>query len=209
MMTYRTVAGTEDWDPPEDGLNLRWWQRSSVFSQIMTAHGCARTGWSYQGLDLPPWSTQLAGTWVSGRDIRTWWRGAYGLAWELEQQPPETRTLICHSHGGQVGVLVAWILRESGGLARLVTVCTPRRRAMRQYYEAVDCPWLHIYNTNLWANRMQWLGARAAGWTMPAPAENVCVKGIGHSALLREPDRFAAVYQDVLLPFLRGLPQRP
>ena len=204
MMIYTAVAGSEDWDPPEDGWNHRWWQRNSDFQMLMGGHDVERRGWAWEELDLPAWSTQVAGTWVSGRDIRTWWRGAYGLAEELGQRPVADRILICHSHGGQIGVLVEHLLAPHGGLHKLVTVCTPRRRGLWAYYAAVSCPWLHIYNTNLWTNRMQWVGARGAGWKMPAPAQNVRVRGIGHSDLLRAPFRFESVFKDVLVPFLRA-----
>ena len=203
-MTIVPVAGTHDWEPPEDGLNLRWWQGESDFTALMTVHGITRHGWHWHGLDLPPWGAVLAGTLFAGRDLRTWWRGAYGQAEDLERLPVEKRNLLCHSHGGNVGVLVARLLEPCGGLNSLVTVCTPRPRVMQEYYERVTCPWLHIYNTHLWSNRMQWLGARGASWKMPEPARNVRLKGIGHSELLRQPRRFESAYADVVLPFLRG-----
>lgn len=202
MTTYVPVAGTHDWDPPEDGANRRWWQSGSDFTAFMDGQGFVRYGWSWQGLDLPPWGCALAGTMVSGRDLRTWWRGAYGLAEDLERLPYEMRNLICHSYGGSVGVMVALLLEPHGGLRRLVTVCTPNRRAMKEQYAQVSCPWLHLYNTHILNNRMQWLGARGAAWKMPEPARNVRVKGCGHSRLLREHARFEAVYTETVLPFL-------
>ena len=74
---------------------------------------------------------------------------------------------------------------------------------MKGHYEAVPCPWLHIYNTHVFKNRMQWLGSRAASWSMPGIAENVKIKGIGHSALLRDPGGFPGVLADVVVPFLK------
>ena len=200
-LTYTPVAGTEDWSDPDGGLS-RWWQSGSAFTALMLTHGWHRRGWSWHGIELPAWSTQLAGTFFSGRDDRTWKRGAYGLAEEMEQVPVSERNLIAHSHGGNLAVKTANLLAPYGGLHRLVTVCTPRRRSMADEYTSVHCPWLHLYSSNVWTNRMQWMGARWGKWTMPSPARNVRVKGIGHSKLLRQPTRFASEISDLVVGFL-------
>lgn len=174
---------------------------------MLAEHRFDRRGWSWHGVDLPPWGTDLGGTFFAGPLLRSWWRAAYGLAEELEPEDFETRNLVCLSHGGNIGVMVDVLLRRhgtSGGLHRLVTVCTPQRRSMREHYATVSCPWLHVYSTNLWTNRMQWLGARGAGFKMPEPATNVRLPGIGHSDLLRDPERFDVEHEAVLMPFLRG-----
>lgn len=205
------VAGTEDWEWPDTGENMRWWQSQSEYTALMRGFGCQRHGWRRHGCDLPPWSTALAGTFFSGRDFRSWWRGALGLAEDLETLPVRDRNLICHSHAGNLGVMVASDLqRSAGGLNSLVTICTPRRRdkTMQALYEAVECPWLHIYCKHVWSNRMQWMGARGASWMMPAPAQNAKVKGIGHSELLRQPRRFEHIHREIIIPFLRPRARR-
>ena len=197
---YTPVCGTEEW-PSTDGLS--WWEPRSRFTAFMKRFGWERHGWSRHGIELPEWSSVLTGTFFSGRDDRTWTYDAEGLAERQEKLPVPERNLICVSHGGQLGVLVAKLLEDHGGINSLTTICTPRRRSMQDDYEAVQCPWLAFYNTNVVTNRMQWLGARGAKWKMPEPALNVRVKGSGHTGLVREPRKFQSVLQEHLIPFLK------
>ena len=207
------VAGTHDWMPFERRRD-RWWQSQSDHTRQMEKLGCVRIGWEYHGMEVPPWAAALGGTFFSGSALRGWARGALGLAEDLERRPREDRNLECHSHAGSLGVMVAWLLKDVGGLNRLITVCSPRRRGrirtpdvalptMEEMYACVSCPWLAIYGTNVVTNAMQWLGARGNSWRMPAPAQNVRLKGIGHSAFLRDSRRFASTHHDLVMPFLR------
>ena len=86
----------------------------------------------------------------------------------------------------------------------LITVCSPVLRALADVYSVVQALWLHLYGTG-WSNRMQFLGQRVRlTWAMPEPAENRRLEGIGHSNLLRDPERFEAVYPTLVVLFLRG-----
>ena len=188
---YVPVAGTHDWRGP----GLKWWQEGSSFTAYMQQQGCVRLG-----RDWPFWSTALAGTFFAGRAHLAWMHGAYVLTDFLRTIPFEERNLISMSHGGQVAAMAAGKIP----VHRLVTVGTPVRTDMAEVYSAVVCPWLHVFSTGL-ENRSQLLGARLRlRWDMPMPAVNRRVEGIGHAKLLRTPDRFSAVYQRVVLPFLRG-----
>ena len=192
------IPGTRDWAPPEDGKNVRWWQSNSPFTLLWQRSGFQRHGWTWHGLDLPQWATGLAGTAWADKDHRTWWRGAYGQAEALERLPLEDRNVICHSHGGNLGVLLAGMVP----LHRLITVCTPVRRDMRDAYDAVTCPWMHVYDANLWTNRMQLFGARLSFEMKMPGAKNLKLKGIGHSELVRNPLRFEAIHTQELMPFV-------
>lgn len=202
--TYWPVAGTGDWNQPDDDL-FRWWRERSFFTDVMADHGWHRRGPSWHGVELPAWSTQLTGTFFAGRNHRTWKRETYEFARALELVPPEDRNLVCHSWGGIIGVKVANLLEPYGGIARLVTVNAPMRKSMRPEYEkaAASCEWLQLYNTNIWTNRMQWLGARGGPWFFRG-ATAVRVRGGGHSDLLRKPQRFLSTISEVIVPFLEA-----
>lgn len=203
-MVITLVPGTRDWSPSNDIANSRWWQSQSPFTQMWHHQGFTRHGFEWAGSEIPQWGTVLSGTFWSDRTHRTWWRGAFGQASDLAQLPLQDRNLICHSHGGNLGVLVEHLLRTRGfgGLNSLTTICTPNRRDMASYYHGVACPWLAVYNTNIVTNRMQWMGARGNRWKMPE-ATNVNLKCIGHSRLIREPYQFAEHHHDILMPFIK------
>jgi hypothetical protein len=200
------IPGTRDWSPLEDSLNLRWWQRDGDLTRLWERHGFQRYGWDYHGIDHPQWATVLSGTAWADKDHRTWYRGAFGQETELEKLFKEDRNVICHSHGGNLGVILALEAQKYiGGLNSLITICTPVRKDMQEMYEAVTCPWLHIYDGNFWTNRMQWFGARLRfEMKMPGIAQNLKLEGIGHSELVRDPLRFREIHVSKLMPFVKA-----
>jgi hypothetical protein len=197
------VAGTHDWNPQET-THERWWQRNSRFTQKLKAHGYEHVGWDVAGQEIPQWSCALSGTFFAGRDLRTWWRGAFSLASQLIELPLVDRNIIAHSHGGNVAVLAVVIMNAKGEpVSRLITVCAPVRRDMVEFYKLIKCPWRHIYSREMWRNRMQWMGSRVRlTWEMPGKVENFELGGIGHSDLLREPDRFPDEIEEGIVGFL-------
>ena len=197
-VTYVPVAGTCDWKPDDE--DLCWWQAGSGFEGYMRRHGFVR-----QGLTWPFWSTAKAGTLLADRKGVTWRHGAVAnIVPFLATIPLEQRKLVCLSHGGQVGAIAASQIQCD----RLITIGTPVRADLEETYARVSCPWLHVYSTGV-ENRWQLFGQLFDGffgvrWQMPAPAENRCIEGIGHSDLLRDPEKHDDVYQREVLPFLRG-----
>jgi hypothetical protein len=97
---------------------------------------------------------------------------------------------------------LAGLLAPYGGLHTLITICTPVRKDMRDAYDAVTCPWLHVYDANIWSNRMQLFGARLSFEMKMPGAQNLKLKGIGHSELVRDPLRFEAIHTQELMPFV-------
>ena len=219
MTTLVYIPGTHDWEPPDDSEEqYRWWQSRSRWCQGLLEDGFTRfTGWDLRHrtdpsivIEASPWGCGLAGTAWAGLAKRTWWSGAHTVTRALIRgrtvDPDMAWVLACHSHAGQIGVLVDWLLRRMGypGLDALVTICTPVRKDMHPYYRLVRCPWLNIYNPNYATNFMQWMGQRGrVRLSMPGTTvANAPVSGIGHSAFVRDPDAHASAKRDLLLPFL-------
>ncbi len=198
MTTYVPVAGTFDWDPV--ATEPHWWQPGSDFEQFMRARDFAPRARTW-----PFWSTTPAGALIVGRAQRAWKHGAHVLADYLEDVADDDRNLIGFSHGGQVAAIAA---AKHVNCARLVTVGTPVRKDLAEIYASVDCPWLHLYSTG-WENRWQFFGSLfdrgvRLRWAMPAPATNHRVEGTAHGGLLRRASEFASVWDETIVPFLRG-----
>lgn len=138
------------------------------------------------------WSTQLQGLWfLTGSKV--WYRTAVDLAQFLQDVPYEARNLIAHSHGGQPAIIAAAFgLR----LRTLTTVGTPRRRDVPAEQARPNIGyWQHIHDQGRdWIATLRRLGqigdgtfSRERRFLIPG-VTNIGVKGIGHSAVLRDPE---------------------
>ena len=185
-MKYIAGAGTRDWTSPPwpPQADWRWCQLRSRFTQKMAVHGLElHAPWSVFGMDVPPWSCELSGTFFAGKDLRAWWRGAASLVAALLELPPEDRNMLLHSHCGNAGILAAFLIEANGETVRsLTTVCTPRRRELDQYSTALKCRRRQITTKEIIGNHMQWMGGRFSSWSMPDGWDNyVAKRKIGHS----------------------------
>lgn len=207
-MKLYTVSGTWDWDPPTNATRA-WWEHGSRFDSAMEARGIAIVTRPW-----PPWGTGINGFGTTAA-MRGWWVGAYTFAERLRNVPWKDRNVIVHSHAGQIVALMAMLpLEYRVALHSIVTVCTPVRRDLFSAYAEIGCPWLHLTDRSFRRNRMQIWGALwdrsfRVDWAMPAPAVTHIQPGIGHSQLLREPERWGGVFDGVLLPFWLAAGCRP
>ena len=189
MTSYIPIGGTHDFVP--HGKVRAWCERGSVFEGQMRGQGCV----ALVPPTYPLWSTAVNGV-IWSRGNRAWWHGAAIVADWLLQLDPKDRNLIALSHGGQVALLAAATLERvtRHDTVRLVTVGTPHRRDLRQYYGLGLDRWWHLYSTG-WENRMQTAGQLfdrhvSLSYRMPAPARNVRIEGTGHSDIVKKPEAF-------------------
>lgn len=184
------VPGTHGWR----GLSTRgqWWQEGSPFVQMLQASGVRV---------LPPyvWSTDLAGTWWTGR--REWEAAALGLVTHLAHygrcEGGQGVHVLSHSHGGQVTALAASLRAD---IRSWVSVAMPVREDLMPVYYAARRhvrDWLHVYSAG-WRDRMQIWGALFDGRLgvqrdlpmPPLPGHSLVnhrLTGVGHSDVLYEP----------------------
>jgi hypothetical protein len=185
----------------------QWARARSPFSKMLAENGFAPM--RFQG-----WTTNVSGVpnLFASRKHSDWIAGGYALAPFLRELDYEDRNLIAHSHG--LNPIAYACAREKVEIRRLVSVCSPVRRDMRNQMKALALrveQWLHVHAAH--ADLMQTLGALFSGhlalrrdWRV-AGAENVTnlmIPGIGHSRLLNDPTQFAAWRDCGLLDFLRG-----
>jgi hypothetical protein len=200
------VNGTGDYQPQEYATD-RWWKSGSAFTALLQDAGYTPVIRTKAGIEVPPWSGKLDGTFWSGKAERSWYHaGESRLASDLLKLPQTQRWMIVWSHGLQPAVLAAGTLARMDPperIAGLISICSPLRRGLAAEYAAVVAavPWRHIYTTNIFSNRMQWMGARMAKWEMPG-ADNKRMKGIGHGELLLDPETHRDLVQTGILDFL-------
>lgn len=192
MIGIVPVHGTGDTEPNA------WWRPGSAVLQFLAG----------EGLELAPtrrpfeWTGDLDGVpWDNGRD---WPVEAGHLADVLAGLPWEFRNLICHSHGGELGLMATLDLED--GIRSLVTIGTPARKALRTEIgpKAIKKigAWRHLYDPKfdpwglagqLFDGRIDWRfftgGDRAFHL---AGMEDTPVKGMSHSKILREAKFFPA-----------------
>lgn len=204
-MAVVLVPGTHGWR----GLSTagQWWQPGSPFVTMLEQAGLTV---------LPPfiWTTDLAGTWWTGRN--EWEAAAYACITHLEhygQCASRPVHVIAHSHGGQVAALAASL---GANIESLVTVAMPVREDMMPTYHAASHHvrhWLHIYSAG-WRDRMQWLGAIFDGHfgvrrhlgIAPVLGHTIVdhrLTGVGHGELLRSPNGLAQWATQGWLDYLR------
>ena len=199
------VPGTHGWRG--FATSGQWWQPGSPFVRMLEGAGI-------EVLAPYVWSTDLSGTWWTGR--REWEAAAYGCATHLEHYGPCAHRpvhVIAHSHGGQVVALAATL---GANLASLITIAMPVREDMMPVYVAARHhvrDWLHVYGAG-WRDRMQWLGALMDGHVgvrrhlglAPLPGHTIVdhrLTGIGHSDVLRTPAGLALWQTQGWLDYLR------
>jgi hypothetical protein len=199
------VNGTGDYEPKEYSTT-RWWKSGSRFTSILRSAGYGSVVRTKAGIEVPPWSGKLDGTVWSGKEKRSWYHaGESRLASDLLKLDPNDRWMICWSHGLQPAVIAAYTLQRMGEpITGFISVCSPLRRDLMPYYEAVidaGIPWRHVYCKHVWGNRMQWMGSRGGKWEMPG-ADNVRLHDIGHGAILTDPDNHREQLQAGIISFL-------
>lgn len=140
---------------------------------------------------------------------RDWIAGGYALSYFLQLVPYEDRNIICHSHGLQV--VLYMLARTQLPIRRLISVCSPVRRDMRETAIAA-VPylnrWRHIASSqgDPW-QRLGELFDGHLGWgdrKWPQAQENLSIPGIGHSKLLNDPTFIDLWQTDGMLDFLRA-----
>ena len=200
MIAYTPVGGTNDWDPFSD--ELKWWREGSPFSRFMH-----REGYRHNRPDRPFWSTSLDGWWGSGH--RVWRTGAGHLAAYLASIPHEDRNVISLSHGGNVTAYALSLYNLE--IQSWVSVSTPIRGDMQDAYD-LALPkvgaFTHVYSAGLLRDRWQLLGAlmdkslryKRTMTVKGILVENRGIESIGHSDLVRDPEKFPIWRTNGLLP---------
>ncbi len=191
MKKYVAVPGT--WGYAGEIDSAQWWVDGSEFSVFMRQIG-------YEPVDPDNpfiWTTDVNGTkWFvfSDRSHHDWKAGAAALKYYLANVPYEDRNIIAHSHGGQVALYTASFGVE---IRTLITIATPVRHDMRKVI-AMARPnigyWTHVYSD--WSDIIQILGGIFDGSIgirrkMKLADINLQLPKVGHSAILRDPKRFA------------------
>ena len=175
-----------------------WYRQGSLFTQGAIARG-------FQLFDPEPflWSGRIGGLpeaqslldpenpdesggrleWVNEGRHLTYYCAALRPGLEV--------SIVAHSHGGQLAALA--IARGGLKVHHLVTVATPVRKDMEEFYRAIPSTitgtWLHIYG-DWWKDWMQKLGELGdghVGWYRKMPyAANIHAKGANHSSTLQD-----------------------
>lgn len=198
-MSTVLVAGTHAW---RGGQTLEWFFPASLFAQFLGTHDIDVVS-ALRGDDKLPfiWSTDLGGVGLNKDDCLVWQAAGVNLFWfcvpprcPANQIPPADLNIIAHSHGLQV------VLHAAGtyGLKinRLVSVSSPVREDMRKTAELARkniAFWTHLHSD--FSDRWQWLGEMFDGHfgvvrEHPLADVNVKIPKVGHSQLLRDPEKF-------------------
>jgi hypothetical protein len=176
-MRYIPVAGTGGWQ-------ATWIHEDSDFGRMMTAAGCASVR---TGNRLFRWDGAIDG--IDG-DNATWESYAEALFYFSRDLRYEDLNYICHSHAGQIALLLA----ASGfKLRSLTTVGTPIRPEI-DLAKAEDNIGFHQHIIDDRFDVIGFLGSWRLGRfdllrkrSMPDPrVRNIPVRGISHSKVLTE-----------------------
>jgi len=195
-----------------------WWQPGGSFYEFLRGQD-----FDLIGEDCPwTWTTDLNGLFWQ-RAHHTDWRSA-GLSLQQYLVPPVTganresyipirdRNLIIHSHGLQP-VLYAC----AGGLRvnAIITIGSPKREDMWEVAQAARLNihrWVHIVDPSIWTNKWEWLGSLFDGefkwpprWDHPLADTNIQLRGIGHSGVLQDPEKFALWLDNGWFDILKGV----
>lgn len=213
MIAFVPVHGT--WGhPPQVG---DWWLSNSELMAFLGKHGLE----PLRPSDPFLWSGDVNGgiDWPwSSRDHTDWQAGGHALRWYLREGtdyvPINQRRIVSHSHGLQV---VLYACAQGLKIDRLLSITGPVRDDMKEI-AAMARPnigrWHHAYSDG---DRMQAFGAMLDGaWGIHRKAiyqsrvgliaadQNIGIKKIGHSGVLRDPQYFEKWTGDGLIDFLRA-----
>ena len=164
------------------GRDSEWFRADSPFIK-----GAIRRG--FEIFDAEPW------LWSGRLEVAKndeWVNEGRHLTYYCAALHPDVEvSIIAHSHGGQLAALA--IARGGLRVKHLVTVATPIRKDMEEFYRAIPTrisgTWLHIYG-DWWKDWMQKLGEFGdgyLGWYRKMPhAANIHAKGTNHSSTLQD-----------------------
>lgn len=180
-------ADFEDGDEPN-----YWYERGSAFCEYLKTQG-----FDPECFEELRWSGNLEGlsgfwpwNWFKSPERRTWQAGAYAMKYLLVGAPVESRNLICHSHAGQLALILA---AKGFQINTLVTVGTPVRGDVPAEKARPNIGrWLHLYSE---MDRVQVRGSLGdrrwgAARIFPLADANSPMPG-GHSDVLYDPTLFS------------------
>ncbi len=164
----------------------------SPHSQWMAEHGYENA----RPNNEPLWSGATGGV-IPGDEHRVWRFGGLNTSKLLLALPLEDRNLVCLSHADQV---IAYCCVENGvQINNLITLMGPVRKDMEEHYRGlvnqVAGQWVHVH-AQWWKDKMQLLGAlfdkglRYRRAMKIEGVEDVQIKGVSHSSIVRNPEHF-------------------
>ena len=199
---YVAIAGT--WSRDGAAGEADWWCRpGSPFDKKMNEKGFTRLVED----DREWWDGALEGTTIQalypGKKVNAKWIIGGGRIYAacryeiLSDDPPETITLIGHSHGGQAAVYAVCLLNhhlpegwQDTTKVNLITIDTPVATSMPLYYKtataAIDGRWLHLASKFFTKIRILGTGAMLRPWELfkrGMPSATNVNTGLGHSNL--------------------------
>jgi hypothetical protein len=176
MFRYLCVAGTGGWFHP--------WCHDPLSAFVKELEKLGGKPILDESGNLYRWSGKLNGTFWTGE--REWHEEACRLEGILKAYPVKDRILFCHSHGGQIPIILA---SRGFHLRTLTTFATPYRPNLQPDLAAKYIGfWQHVYDPNwdLIATLRRKLGGIGGGdfwerrFLIPGVL-NVAIPGIRHS----------------------------
>jgi hypothetical protein len=216
---YTPVMGTGAYHRRQDAS--QWFLLKSPFERFLASHGVEQL----EPGDPFIWSTDVNGVkgWLrwfgnesAAGDHQDWHAGGLALKWRMQTYPRQHRTMIAHSHGGQ---LAAYAAAEGLQIPVLVTVATPVRRDMSHVWKRarpnIGCH-LHLYapggdwiqilgqwGDGLWSSGRKLAFTDADGRERWGAHLNHAVPLMQHSRILSDPTCFAWWVQNGWIDLMR------